>query len=671
MSRGEQMLMFSLNKRLKRASVTNDFSQMPTMQRLNQEQFCSENKNSLPADDNTGQEMTDAGQQPVSDSSSASRPGDNTSDHGGQQCSVMSLSKTLSSRPKKKRPRTSDDQTAESKAKHPILPPCTAACRRKCHQKIDDSRRVDIHEQFWAKAYDNRRQWIYHHIDRVHVQRRRTTGDSSRTPRESSYLYKLPTDGGIDVFVCKTFFLRTLGYNSDKVISCLMHANGPNILTPGASSRGRHRPSNCVDDTIIVEHVNSFNPQISHYRRKHAPRRRYLSPEITIKSMFAEFEKKYPNFCSYDKYRKVVQELNISFCKLGEEQCEMCLIQSKHRCEALTTDSSLKNSDCAECQQSLEHKELVAKVRQLYTLDKDSPCPADHSYYTVDLQKVLMMPRLPGVKTAVFTRRLVVFNETFAPLKSLDNTVSILWHEGISGRNAADIASTFVFAMKQNPGVAHFTFWMDNCSAQNKNWSIFTAMIVFVNSDSGPQCVTFKFLVTGHTFMSADAFHAKVEKEVRLKNNLYDFDDLKDAVSKANKTVKIVSMDADDFHVWQSGAYSTRRSDRPRIADLYQVRFAKGSRCMHYKLKPDDSEQEYNFLTKKFKLTEPRSRNGNRGIPCTKKNDIVSKLCPLMPDAKQQFWKCLPVSDVPDLIDCDDNDNDSDNDNQCGTGDVE
>ena len=39
-------------------------------------------------------------------------------------------------------------------------------------------------------------------------------------------------------------------------------------------------------------------------------------------------------------------------------------------------------------------------------------------FKSVDLQKFLMMPRLPGVKTAVFTRRLVVFHETFVPLKT-------------------------------------------------------------------------------------------------------------------------------------------------------------------------------------------------------------------------------------------------------------
>ena len=37
---------------------------------------------------------------------------------------------------------------------------------------------------------------------------------------------------------------------------------------------------------------------------------------------------------------------------------------------------------------------------------------------SVDLQKVVMLPRLPGLKNVCFTRRLVGSNHTFAPVSS-------------------------------------------------------------------------------------------------------------------------------------------------------------------------------------------------------------------------------------------------------------
>jgi len=121
------------------------------------------------------------------------------------------------------------------------------------------------------------------------------------------------------------------------------------------------------------------------------------------------------------------------------------------------------------------------------------------------------------VKSAVFTRRLVVFHETFAPLLTLNNTISVVWHEGITGRSTDDIASNFISAMKAERDISHFTFWLDNCGAQNKNWTIFTAIVTYVNTTLGPESVNFKYFITGHTFMSADAFHSKVELSMKHK----------------------------------------------------------------------------------------------------------------------------------------------------------
>ena len=108
----------------------------------------------------------------------------------------------------------------------------------------------------------------------------------------------------------------------------------------------------------------------------------------------------------------LVEHRNTSFCKLGEEECEFCLMHSQHKCE-ITDQMS-----CEECMQIMAHKNLVERTRRLYSEDKEKPQSSDYSFKSVDLQKFLMMPRLPGVKTAVFTRRLVVFHETFVPLKT-------------------------------------------------------------------------------------------------------------------------------------------------------------------------------------------------------------------------------------------------------------
>ncbi|GFO34794.1 Cai-1 autoinducer sensor kinase/phosphatase cqss [Plakobranchus ocellatus] len=67
----------------------------------------------------------------------------------------------------------------------------------------------------------------------------------------------------------------------------------------------------------------------------------------------------------------------------------------------------------------------------------------DEVFTSADLQKVVMLPQMECFKEATFTRRLTVFNETFAELGSGKRNYAAVWHGGISGRKDEDLASTF------------------------------------------------------------------------------------------------------------------------------------------------------------------------------------------------------------------------------------
>ena len=54
----------------------------------------------------------------------------------------------------------------------------------------------------------------------------------------------------------------------------------------------------------------------------------------------------------------------------------------------------------------------------------------------------------------------------------------------------------------------HKWLWAENCSGQNKNWYLFTSLAQCANK-WGPETITIKYLEKGHTFMAADAIHAK------------------------------------------------------------------------------------------------------------------------------------------------------------------
>ena len=77
--------------------------------------------------------------------------------------------------------------------------------------------------------------------------------------------------------------------------------------------------------------MESCNRSISHYRRKHAPLRRYLPAELNAHLLYKYFCEMYPDIkVTYKTYWMQVKSLNISFAKLGLEQCETCLIYDVH-----------------------------------------------------------------------------------------------------------------------------------------------------------------------------------------------------------------------------------------------------------------------------------------------------------------------------------------------------
>lgn len=153
------------------------------------------------------------------------------------------------------------------------------------------------------------------------VPAKRKTVDKSR--RQSTFTYAMNDENGGRVDVCKIFFLTTLGYKgtNDKVIRSVFRTSSNNSVRVKADGRGKSNKKK-FDRDIIIEHIESFNPSSSHYRREHAPLRRYLPTDITIKSMYENFKQKHQNIqLSHYLYREVVSSFNISFAKLGHEEC--------------------------------------------------------------------------------------------------------------------------------------------------------------------------------------------------------------------------------------------------------------------------------------------------------------------------------------------------------------
>lgn len=134
----------------------------------------------------------------------------------------------------------------------------------------------------------------------------------------------------------------------------------------------------------------SFNPSVSHYRREHAPNRKYLPSDLSEKYMFEQYQKSHePGLqVSYAYYCRVLKRLNIALVKLGNEQCEKCEIGKQHKKDF--NHNNDPRPDEAVCQICLDfdaHLQLADRSRKMYREDGDA-VKCGCVVLAVDLQKV-------------------------------------------------------------------------------------------------------------------------------------------------------------------------------------------------------------------------------------------------------------------------------------------
>ena len=209
--------------------------------------------------------------------------------------------------------------------------------QKKCDMKIKEEERKQLYLAYWSMGYNERRHWLYSHMQILDVNRRYSVEEYSR--RNATRFYFFPDFNATSnkkIFVCKQMFLITLAYKSDKILTTAANSVD-NYGIYKDDQRGKREPHNKLTEeriNFIKDHILSFNPSISHYRREHAPKRLYLPPFLSIIAMYTNYKEKCSKITfqpvSYDKYVKVVSAMNISCAKLGDERCEECEAHKLH-----------------------------------------------------------------------------------------------------------------------------------------------------------------------------------------------------------------------------------------------------------------------------------------------------------------------------------------------------
>ena len=144
-----------------------------------------------------------------------------------------------------------------------------------------------------------------------------------------------------------------------------------------------------------------------------------------------------------------------------------------------------------------------------------------------------------------------------------------------------------------------------------------------------------------------------MEKSMRTVKDVYSFNCFREIIDRNGCSVE---MNADDFCFWENGMSTSKHCTKPVLADTSMVEFRRGSMKIFWKDNMDSKEfSKGEFLRKKILQ---RLQQGNRfdskiswAVAQLKKEDILKKLCPLMPSRHEEFWANLAINNQSnDLI---------------------
>ena len=177
--------------------------------------------------------------------------------------------------------------------KHKLRSPCN--CKRlQCYKKFSQEDRQKIWREFWSMDFPSQRLFLAAHMSAKEIIRRRQRQEGQETcKRAANYSYHF----GTSTEVCKQMFLSTLGFRSDKVLtlcrstSTIFDQRGKSKKSARGTNR---RPLTNSQVEAVKVHIKSYKPGISHYRRKHAPKRLYLDPSLSVRDMYEDYKKIHP-----------------------------------------------------------------------------------------------------------------------------------------------------------------------------------------------------------------------------------------------------------------------------------------------------------------------------------------------------------------------------------------
>ncbi|CAH1963779.1 unnamed protein product [Acanthoscelides obtectus] len=147
--------------------------------------------------------------------------------------------------------------------------------------------------------------------------------------------------------------------------------------------------------------------------------------------------------------------------------------------------------------------------------------------------------------------------------------------------------------------------------------------------------------------MSADSFHQKVEKCMKQKQEVSEFNDFSDAVRMAGgKNGFVKDMQHAAFYNWIDPHSVQKVKSQVHLSDIVQIVAERGKLTLKYKRSYEQDFEQLDFLkksSKKIVTVQPEAIKQPAGIDSLTRDTIIKKLGPLMAQNRLNFWKNVPI----------------------------
>ncbi len=244
--------------------------------------------------------------------------------------------------------------------------------------------------------------------------------------------------------------------------------------------------------------------------------------------------------------RKKRRELNIYFETNSNDLCNTCVEHSIHH--NLRYNEKTCDCFCKLCEKFRIHIKNANESRNSMRTDAEN---SDNTrvIFSADMQKALLFPII-SVKDNFFSEKLTLFNQTFAGLGPNTDSFCYISFDAEIAKGSNEFVNFYLQLFKNENFSAKksITLYVDNCSHQNKNWLLYSNLLMIINDPTiGFEEITFVYLDRRHTFLSADRVHANVENIVRKF-----FTEFFDIIKNSRKKLEVKTLTHKDIYIFQN-----------------------------------------------------------------------------------------------------------------------